>query len=423
MTTLLLTGCVNTGSIDESSILTPISTVKSVFEEDSQSLRSQSFDNMDFSKTHFSFPQTDEFYSLEYKITDYNISPDCAYDYMCKRLDELFPGKFSDEEKASEIRFYDVGEVSEYPTLEQYKALENRKYPHIVSDHPTTAISSKKAKSDGCELWMYNGVLERYDNGFLTKLRDNDTASPNRTMDVLDSFPVVCRTEDLGCEKVFHLSSGDISIADAVKTAEKQLSELELSEYELPVEVHIQNVNVLDIGDGCNAFLFGIVNEYKGVPFNCMLPDDSVYGYSWISDTTKELDMCGEAIMCEAGKLCRFRQMTTASFYDIVENDPVKSIVPMKDAAKTASEYMMAGMNFDVLSASAVYKTFSEKEASDFEKYADYERRTIMIKPCWRFVLQPMTGNTERLYYIFVDMTTGKPYETVQQTSSGIKYD
>lgn len=420
---LLSTGCSNNGGDpDDISGGVPISAVRNSFLEDSQSLRNQSFGNINFANTLFSFPETDKFYSLEYKLTDYNISPDDAYNYMCKRLDELFPGMFGDEEKANEIRFYDVGDVKEYPTLEQYKAMEDRHYPHTASDHPTTSINSDLDKFGGCDLLIRNGVLSTYDNGYLSELKDL-IELPRPTSDILERFPVIYRTEDLGCEKVFHLSSGDISISDAVGSAEKLISQLELSERELPFRICIQNVNVLDIGNGCCAFYFGIVPEYKGIELNCMLPDGSAYGYATIVDSTHEIDMCSEAIMCEADKICRFRQVTPFASYDIAENGSETSIVPLKDAAKTVSEYMTAGMNFDVLSVSAVYKPFSEKDVFDYEKREDYERRTRAIKPCWRFVLQPLTGNTDRLYYIFVDMATGVPYETVQQTSSGIKYD
>ena len=120
---LLISGCSDNGK--NQAELSPIPEVRESFVEESNKLKSQTFDNLNFENTYFSFPDVNEVYSFEYKITDFDISADDAYDYMCRRTDELFPGMFSNEEKVKEIKFYDVG-TTEYPTLEQYKALEEK---------------------------------------------------------------------------------------------------------------------------------------------------------------------------------------------------------------------------------------------------------------------------------------------------------
>ena len=356
-----------------------------------------------------------------YNITDFDISPDDAYDYMCKRLDELFPGLFGDEEKAEEIRFFDVGKVEEYPTLEQYKELEEKNYPYILANHPTTGINNESDRCKECYLDMLNGVLWGYDNSNLA-MQSEFNRNLN-SFDILNEYPIVYRTENLESNQIFHLTSGNISIADAVKSAEKQLFELELSERELPLYLRIQNVNVLDIGNQCYAFYFGIVPEYKNMKYNCMLPDSTVWGFDTISDNTNEREACGEAIMYEADKICRYRLLHPSSIYDVIERGSSTSIVPLKNAAEITSEYLTQGIKFNVLSVSAVYKTFSEKDIDKFEDYDEYEKRIITVRPCWRFVLQPLTGNTNRLYYIFVDMITGEAYSTVQQMESEVEYD
>ncbi|MBD5384176.1 MAG: hypothetical protein HDR72_04155, partial [Ruminococcaceae bacterium] len=123
---ILLAGCADKGTLGQSNSiensseyavsssensqteLVPITSVQDTFSEDTGALRTQTFDNMSLADTHFTFPNADKVHILEYNITDFDISPDDAYDYMCRRLDELFPGMFGNEEKASEIRFYDV---------------------------------------------------------------------------------------------------------------------------------------------------------------------------------------------------------------------------------------------------------------------------------------------------------------------------
>lgn len=427
---LLLNGCTNKGSVSQSSTgsfdhegvsngnppieVVPITSVQDNFLEDSNALKTQTFDNLSFADTYFTFSQADGVHILEYNITDFDISSDDAYDYMCKRLDELFPEMFSDEEKANDIRFFGLENVEEYPTLKQYKAMDEITY-YTLGGHPSTGINPQSSKCKDCYLEADNGVLWFYDNGRLAKRCGFERSLAS--FDILSEYPVVYRTENLKSERIFHLESGDISIAEAVKTAEKQLSELELSEREIPFKLRVQNVNVVDAGDNCYAFYFGIVPEYKDMKYNCLLPDNTVWGFSTIDDTTNEREVCGEAIMCETDEICRFRLYNPASVYDIVERSSSTSVVPLNRAAEIASEYLTAGISFNVLSVSSVYKPFS---SSDYESS---EEKQIIVRPCWRFVLQPLTGNTDRLYYIYVDMLTGEPYRTVQLTESDAKYD
>jgi len=434
---LLLTGCANKGAVSQSTTesfnhggvtndnppieVIPITSVQDSFSEVSNALKASTFDNMSFEAACFTLPKVDKVHIFEYNITDFNISPDDAYDYMCKRLDELFPGMFGDEEKAEEIRFFDVGKVEEYPTLVQYKALEEKNYPYTLTNHPTTGINNESNICKECYLEMLNGVLWGYDNSNLA-MRCEFNRNLN-SFDILSNFPVIYRTENLESDKTFHLSSGDISIDEAVKSAEKCLSELELSERELSFKMRVQNVNVVDIGNGCCAFYFGFVPEYEGIKYNCILPDDTVFGFSTLDDNTNEREACGEAIMCEADKICRYRFLNPESVYDIVERSSSTSVVSLNKAAEITSEYLTAGINFNVLSVSSVYKTFSEIRYDQDIDYESYEKRKITIRPCWRFVLQPLTGNTNRIYYIFVDMLTGEPYRTVQLMESEVEYD
>ena len=448
---IILSGCADKGTLGQSNSvgdvsegnsestsgdaeteLVPMAKVRETFETEAEKIKAQNFDNMNFSDAYFSFPEVDEAHIFEYSLTDFDISPDDAYAYMCKKLDELFPGMFSDEEKATEIRFYDVFydyETEEAPTFEQYKAMGEIIHPHPLTDHPATALKDNK----DCYLYITNGILMCYDDAFLANrcrwIENTPDYFPEGhtrglgTFDILEAFPVVYRTENLESERVFHLESGDISVAEAAASVEKQLSELELSERELPFKLRVTNVNVMDIGDGCYAFYFGIVPEYKGIKCNTILPDACSFGFQPLSDTTNETEMCGEAIMYEKDSIGRFRQSNPAHIYDITERGTETSIIPLKDAAETASKYMTRGIKFSVLSVSAVYKKFSEKDRHQYDDDDSYDKRTITVRPCWRFVLQPLNGNTDRIYFVFVDMLTGKTYSTVQKMGSELRYD
>ncbi len=434
----LLTGCAGKGTLgqltdSESSAstdvslnsdlqaeLSPITVVRENFDEEADKIKSQTFDNCSFKNTYFSFPEISEIYTLEYEnhITESTQSADESYNYLCKRVDELFPGLFNDEEKAYEIRFGDAEPVNKdsaegiyrWPNWKQYKEM------NLITEHPIPMIANKD-----CYIELYWGVLRGYDQGDLAKL-----SGYKEVLDLFDpvsTFPIVYRTADLECEKTFHLVSGDISIADAVKSANKRLSELELSPGDLPFKPCVQSVNVIDIGNGCFAFCFTIVTEYKNVKFNAMEMDKTFYGVSTCYDDTNEIDVFGEARMCEADKITRYRMDSPFLHSDVKESERHDSVISLQKAAEITSDYLTAGMQFEALSVTAVYKRFSDKKAEQYPDDQSYENRKITVKPCWRFVLKPTSGATNELYYVFVDMLTGKVYTSIQLMESDVEYD
>ena len=181
---IFLTGCADKGTLEQSTTikngtgfnseknessnadakidLMPITTVRETFDEEAEKLKNRKFDNINFENAYFSFPDASEVCTLEYKKTDFTWSPDEAYDYMCRRIDELFPGKYSAEEKANEIRFCDSEWISEerfpnnVPTLKQYKEM------NLVTEHPETIIAN-----EWCYIEILNGILRGYDQGIL----------------------------------------------------------------------------------------------------------------------------------------------------------------------------------------------------------------------------------------------------------------
>lgn len=436
----LISGCAGNGK--NQAELLPIPEVRESFAEESNKLRSRTFDNVRFDEAYFSFTEANEFYSLKYQNlkTDFSQSPDEAYDYMCKQVDKLFPELYNDEQKAYEIRFDVILEDDEislpdnidpkneeevkkwlnersknahykYPTLEQYK----KDYSEETTN-PALSISNQN-----CYITMRDGVMWAYEKGDLAKRIGSDIKLSR--FDPLSQFPIVYRTENLESQKTFHLVSGDVSIAEAVKIANKCLSELELSSRKLLFKPVVQSVNVLDIGDGCFAFFFNIVEDYKQLKFNTLLKDDLCWGVSITYDSTHETDIGGDAVMYELGELTRFRLMTPFIYSDIGETNSYTSVIPLEKAAEIASNHLTDGMEFKAISVSPVYKDFSEKDSAQYTDEAPFEDRTITVIPCWRFVLQPLTGSTDRLYYIFVDMVTGEAYSTVQQMQSDVGYE
>lgn len=417
---ILLTGCADKGTTSNTDVkLIPITTVSESFNEETNKIRNREFDNINFENAYFSFPAATEVCTLEYRseITEFTWSPDEAYDYICKRIDEFFPKMYSDEQKAYEIRFADVQPVNmeaaediyRWPDLKQYKEME------LITERPVPMIDNNNSYIE-----LFCGVLRGYDQGELAKRSEHSGALD--LFDALATFPIVYRTENLESEKTYHLASGDISIADAVQSANKCLSALELSFRKLPLKPKVQSVNVLDIGDGCFAFCFKIVTEYKQIGFNALEMDKTIYGVSTISDATNEIDLFGEAIMYEADKITRYKMLSPFAYSDITETNSYNSVIPFEKAAEITSDHLTSGIKFKALSVTAVYKLFSDKDPMQYAE-GEYKHRKITVNPCWRFILKPTTGDNKKLYYVYVDMITGKAYTCVQQMESDVEYD
>lgn len=446
----ILTGCADKGTLGQSTAiedgsgfnseknensnvgaeieLMPITEVKETFAEESEKLKNRKFDNINFENAYFSFPDASEVCTLEYKKTDFTWSPDEAYDYMCRRIDELFPGKYSAEEKANEIRFCDSEWISEerfpnnVPTLKQYKEM------NLVTEHPETIIAN-----EWCYIEILNGILRGYDQGILKERGGYDLEAltsletgygygykGNYRIDMFDvmiAYPIVLRTDDLESEEIFHLVSGDISIAEAVKSANKYLSNLEISPRDLPYKPSVQSVIVLDIGDGCFAFCFAVVPEYKQIMYDCAKIDAHTNGISSISDTTNETRLAGHAVMYEKDKICRCRLGDLLFYYDVMETNSQTSVIPLEKAAELASNHLTWNMRFKAQGVSVVYKEISDKDHHQYPDNKALENRKITVRPCWKFYLRP-TIEPQKLFHVYVDMLTGDVYTFVQLMTS-----
>lgn len=235
--------------------------------------------------------------------------------------------------------------------------------------------------------------------------------------DVMIAYPIVLRTDDLESEETFHLVSGDISIAEAVKSANKFLSDLEISPRELPYKPSVQSVIVLDIGDGCFAFCFAVVPEYKQIMYDCAKIDAHTNGISSISDTTNETRLAGHAVMYEKDKICRCRLGDLLFYYDVMETNSQTSVIPLEKAAELASNHLTWNMRFKAQGVSVVYKEISDKDHHQYPDNKALENRKITVRPCWKFYLRP-TIEPQKLFHVYVDMLTGDVYTFVQLMKS-----
>ena len=122
---------VNSGS-DTELKFAPVTEIRENFSQTAEALREREFDNLDFSKTEFEFPEVDS-------VTELSIEPYLSkdaqeiYDFFSASIDTLMPGKYSEEQKRNTIRFYDYYEADpenpenipplpeSFPTIEDYK--------------------------------------------------------------------------------------------------------------------------------------------------------------------------------------------------------------------------------------------------------------------------------------------------------------
>lgn len=440
---ILLVGCADKGTLDhifektESTNsnaeigLMPITEVRATFDEQANKIKSQNYDNFNFKDAYISFTKANEIYTLEYEKTKFICTADQAYDFFCMLTDQLLPEMYSDEKKTDEVRFTDYGRINDekfplcYPTLEQYKEMG------LATNQPHLIIAN-----ENCYIESVNEILFGYDRGDLKRrggynldaLTNHETGygyKDDGRIDMFDPFlayPIVYRTANLESEKTFHLETGDMSIAEAVKSVNKYFSELELSSRELCKTV-VQSVNVVDIGNGCYAFCFAVVPEYKQIKFGRPEMDRNIIGITSISDTTNETNLTGHAVMYKKDDICRCRLGNPLFYYDIMETDSHSSLLPLEKAAESLSHYMTAGIKFDVKSVTVTYKEISTKDPSQYPDYESYDNRKITVKPCWRFVLKPTTGDKKKLYYAYVDMLSGNIYTLIQLMETDVEYD
>lgn len=120
---ILLSGCDSQAEPDFD--FAPVHEIRENFPQTVEELKAREFDNLNFSNADCSFPGIDSISELSTDRFNGKSAQE-IYDFFSASIDTLMPGKFSDERKLNEIRFYDVDNpddepVSSYPTIQDYK--------------------------------------------------------------------------------------------------------------------------------------------------------------------------------------------------------------------------------------------------------------------------------------------------------------
>lgn len=226
----------------------PISEIRENFSQTVENLRAAEFDNLDFSNAEFfDFPEIDSISLLA--LTSFEVkSAQELYDFFSESLDTLMPGKFSDEQKLNEIRFYDGDNPDgTRPTIKEY----------TLTDYPYPFI-----ETEDCFMDMQNGVLRWYDNAALMRWCGEEGSPIMQTM-ISDKRRVKDVITDMNCTEKYELTNGEISIKDAAEYVNNYLQTTDFSPYELSARCKAVSLNVVDIGKGKVGYNFLITPEYK----------------------------------------------------------------------------------------------------------------------------------------------------------------
>lgn len=357
----------------------PVSEIRENFPKLTKELRELEFDNLNFSKTEFSFPEIDSISELSSNLFSVNSAQE-IYDFFSVSIDTLMPGKFSDGQKLNEIRFYDVetpdnNPVDSFPTIDDYKLTE---YPWPFF------------KTDECYMDMRFGVVRWFDNGDLKRWCGKEGSPVMET--IFEYGNSIAFITDLNCTDEYELTNGRISVKDAAEFVNNYLATADLSLHELPARSKAVAVNVVDIGNGKYGYNFIITPEYKNVLFDHF----DMNGGQGLRLVQNDYDkrsygvMPGQIGMIETDKI--FQLISPAYAHVLEEKETYTSIITLENAAEIVSDFYSGNMAFFVTNVSAVYLPSNT------------------IEPCWKFI---MSYNGEQ-YHTFVNMHTGEVHVYIQ---------
>lgn len=376
---------VNSGS-DTELKFAPVTEIRENFSQTAEALREREFDNLDFSKTEFEFPEVDS-------VTELSIEPYLSkdaqeiYDFFSASIDTLMPGKYSEEQKRNTIRFYDYYEEDpenpeshpprpeSFPTIEDYELTDNA-YPFIQTDE--------------CFMDMMWGVIRWYDNGDFKRWRGEE-GSP--VMETLDGYgKQIAFITDMNCMDKYELTNGEISIKDAAEFVNNYLATMNFSVHETLAKSKAYAVGVVDIGNGKYGYNFLIMPEYKNIMFDHYQMEGGIGTTLIENDYDSPYDgyIPGRAAMIETDKIYHF--VTPAYFHILEEKETYTSIITLENAAEIVSKFYSGHMDFFVKNVEVVYVPIES------------------AVPCWKFL---MNANGET-YSTFVNMHTGEVYVYIQ---------
>lgn len=356
----------------------PIPEIRENFSQTVENLRVAEFENLDFSNAEFfDFPEIDSISLLA--LTPFNgKSAQEIYDFFSASVDTLASGKFTDEQKSNEIRFYDgKNPDGTYQTIKEY----------TLTDYPYPFI-----ETEDCFMDMLNGALRWFDNGELMRWCGEEGKPVMKVM-IDKTRPRKEIITDMNCTDKYDLTNGEISVKDAARFVNNYLETMNFSPYELSARCKAVGLNVVDIGGGKYGYNFIITPEYKNVFFDYYKSAGGM-GARFIKNDYDDRhydSMPGQIDMIETDKIYHF--ICPAYNMTIEEAETYTSIITLEDAAEIVSEFYSGSMDFTVDRVQVVYLPYGNCAA-----------------PCWKFIL----NNYGSSYNTLVNMNTGEVHVYIQ---------
>lgn len=365
---ILLSGCDSQTEPDLD--FAPVPEIRENFSRTVEKLKAREFDNLNFSNADFSFPEIDSISELS--LDRFNgKSAQEIYDFFGASLDALVPGKFSDEQKLNEIRFYDgKNPDGTFQTIKEY----------TLTDYPWPFV-----ETDECFMDMLHGVLRWFDNGDFKRWRGEEGCPSMETM--VGHGKLVDSITDMNCTDKYNLTNGEISVKDAADFVNNYLATIDFSPYELSARCKAAAVNVVDIGKGKYGYNFIITPEYNNVLFDYGVTGGGIATRMVENDYDKRRYEIfpGQINMIETDKVYCF--IDPAYYMSIDKTENHTSIITPENAAEIVSEFYSSSMKFAVTSVQAVYLPYGLK-----------------VEPCWKFIMSYFGEE----YHTFVNMRTGE---------------
>lgn len=223
-------------------------------------------------------------------------SADEQYNFMCEKIDELMPGRFTDEQKAFGIRLADGGQFHpdaedirfRHPTLREYK--DN----HLETNEPWLIFQDKDYCFEVVDSWFrgYNGGAFARNIGYNKQLYSYSLTGAYSD--------IVYYTLDMNSQKSFELSDGSISIEEASDFADNYLASQKLSMKESKIKYCTDGVKVIDIYNGKYGYAFSIVAKYDGMKIDTLDMRESDAGAGYTQNTTNESTRARAGNFCSA---------------------------------------------------------------------------------------------------------------------------
>lgn len=378
---------------------TPISVVRDTFNEEIEALKAAKFDNIAFENLKtFSFPDVD-------KITTYNttkwddgggLSSKQFFENYVAYCDYLAPGKYSEAEIAEKGHIF--GSFDK-------KGMNNynyNKFKELDKNGDLTIGYMEIMTPDLCLSYFGCGAPCVFFDGSMKKIDDPDSTNPSVYYGMISADrPIVLYTEDLNRTDVYHLADGDMSIADAVKKANKLLEDIVRLRDDSECMRTVCAVIVVDVGNGNYGYVFATTPVVDGIKYAFDDMRNGSSSYSLMDGDTS----CDTAEMTSSDKFISFT--IRGGWKETAPMETYDEIVPLKTAAESAAKLLSGEMKFKVKSVTLVY---------------DRKDGSTELLPCWRFILE--NSNPEKYYNVYVNAITGEArVKAVQEVNSGQQFD